>query len=353
MAKKKNKKRRQIIRIILLFILILVASAAYFSYDSYKKIYAPNVVLENSSDKYFYVRTGYDLNDLINALYEKNIVKNRSSFEWVCELKEFQTVKPGRYKLKDGMSNNELINLLRSGNQEPVKVTFTNVRTKDQLAGKVCKNIEADSLSILELLTSSDFAAKYGFNEQTFMTLFIPNTYEFYWNTSAEEFFERMAKEYKSFWTEERKQKARNIGLSQSEVSILASIVELETIKKDERPRVAGVYLNRLKKRMLLQADPTVIFALGDFSINRVLKVHLQIDSPYNTYKYLGLPPGPIYLPSISSIDAVLNAEKHDYIYFCAKEDFSGYHNFAKTLSQHNVNAQKFQSALNKRKIWK
>jgi UPF0755 protein len=203
------------------------------------------------------------------------------------------------------------------------------------------------------MLSSYDFASKYGFNEQTIMTMFIPNTYEFYWNTSADEFFERMADEYKKFWTDERKQKAKNIGLSQSEVSILASIVELETQKKDERPTVAGVYINRLKKKMLLQADPTVVFALGDFTINRVLKIHLETDSPYNTYKYSGLPPGPIYLPSISSIDAVLNFENHDYIYFCAKEDFSGYHNFAKTLAQHNENARKFQQALNKRKIWK
>ncbi|HBF87225.1 MAG TPA: endolytic transglycosylase MltG [Bacteroidales bacterium] len=353
MATKKKNNKKQIIRIILIFFLILIASAAFFSYDSYKKIYAPNVVLKNSSDKFLYVKTGYEFNDLVNLLYEKNLINNRSSFEWVSELKEFSVVKPGRYRLRDGMSNNELINLLRSGNQEPINVTFTNIRTKAQLAGRLGRKIEADSLSIISLLTDSDFCSKYGFTTNTVMTMFIPNTYEFFWNTSAEEFFARMAEEYKAFWTDERKQKANNIGLSQSDVSILASIVELESQKKDERPIIAGVYMNRLKRNMLLQADPTVIYAVGDFTINRVLKVHLQYDSPYNTYKYLGLPPGPIYFPSISAIDAVLNYEKHSYIYFCAKEDFSGYHNFAETMAQHSVNARKFQKALNKRNIMK
>ncbi|MCK9255795.1 MAG: endolytic transglycosylase MltG, partial [Bacteroidales bacterium] len=198
----------------------------------------------------------------------------------------------------------------------------------------------------VKLLKSQDLAKKYGFNENTFLAMFIPNSYEFYWNTSAEQFVERMAKEYKNFWTEERKQKAANLGFSQSEVSTLASIVEAETQKNDEKARIAGVYINRLNIGMLLQADPTVVYATGDFFLKRVLNKHLEINSPYNTYKYSGLPPGPINIPSISSIDAVLNYEKHNYKFFCAKDDFSGYHVFAVTNAQHEANARKYHQAL-------
>jgi UPF0755 protein len=250
------------------------------------------------------------------------------------------------------MSNNELINLLRAGMQEPVKVTFNTVRTKEQLAGKVAKNIEADSLSIITLLNDADFCAKYGFDRYKIITLFLPNTYEFYWNTSAEDFVERMAKEYKNFWNEERKQKAKKIGLTQSEVATLASIVQAEqSIHRSEWPMVAGLYMNRINKGMMLQSDPTLIFAIGDFTINRVLNKDKEIESPYNTYKHIGLPPGPILLPETKAIDAVLNFEKHEFVYMCAKEDLSGYHNFSKTLSQHNIYAQRYREALNKRGI--
>jgi UPF0755 protein len=215
------------------------------------------------------------------------------------------------------------------------------------LAGRIGDQIEADSSSIVAYLTDVTNLSHLGFNAKTIPALFLPNTYEFYWNTDAEKFVEKMKGEYDKYWNEERRNKARAIGLSPVQVSILASIVDKETNKTDEMPRIAGVYLNRLRSGWLLQADPTLVFAVGDFEMKRVLNIHKEVESPYNTYKYTGLPPGPICIPSLQSINAVLNAEKHKYYYFCAKEDFSGYHNFAKTLTEHNRNAARYQRALN------
>lgn len=325
------------------------------AYNMYQKVYQPNVTLENTNDKYFYIYSNYEFSDVVHDLYEKGYIINRESFEWVAEQKAnfINNVKPGRYLLEDGMSNNELVNLLRSGEQVPVKVTFNNVRTTAQLAGKVTKNLECDSTEVYVLLNNKEFVSKYGFNKTTILTLFLPNSYEFYWNTSAEELIGRMADEYKKFWTAERKAKAKKLNLSQSEVAILASIVQAEqSVHSDERPIVAGLYINRLRQGMLLQSDPTIIYGIGDFSIRRVLNKHKTHNSPYNTYMNKGLPPGPINLPSIKSLDAVLNYEQHDYIYMCAKEDFSGYHNFAKTYKQHLVYARKYQAELNKRRIY-
>lgn len=353
MGKSKKKGIRFWVKLLLVFVILLVATSAIGVYHVYKTVYQPNVSTQHLKDGYFYVHTGWNYNDVVNSLYESGVIQNRNTFTWVAERKKYpQLVKPGKYKIKEGMSNNELINLLRSGKQEPVRVTFNNVRTKNQLAGKVSKYIEADSLSIITLLNDAAFCSQYGFDRQKIITLFLPNTYEFYWNTSAEEFVERMAKEYKNFWNEERKQKAKKLGLTQSEVATLASIVQAEqTIHRSEWPRVAGLYINRLKQGMLLQSDPTLIFAIGDFTINRVLNKDKEIESPYNTYKYAGLPPGPILLPETKAIDAVLNYETHDYLYMCAKEDLSGFHNFSKTLSQHNIYAQRYREALNKRGI--
>jgi len=251
------------------------------------------------------------------------------------------------------MNNNELINMLRSGNQAPVNIVLHNIRTKPELASVVQEKLEADSLAVIRLLNNSSYLEDYGLDTETVRAIFIPNTYEFYWNTSAKQFFERMYQEYQKFWTEKKIEKAKKIDLSRLEVITLASIVEEETIKNDERPTIAGVYMNRLRKGMPLQADPTVRYALQDFTIKRILKKHLVIDSPYNTYKNKGLPPGPINMPSIPSINAVLHYEKHDYLFFCAKDDFSGYHAFAKTHAEHVRNARKYQKALNKRKIWR
>lgn len=354
MAKKKSSKKgvpwKKITAIV---VVIIVCLGGVSAWELYSMIYRSNVGFK-ADEKYFYIPTGSGFQDVSNALVQQGIIINQTTFDWVSEQKKYKlNVKPGRYLLENGMSNNELVNLLRSGNQEPVMVTFNNVRFKEELAGKVGKFIEADSTEIINLLNSNSFVSKYGFNTTTFLTIFLPNTYEFWWNTSAEQFVERMTTEYKKFWTTERKQKAKIIGLSQSEVSILASIVQKETNKTDEKPTVAGVYLNRLKKGMLLQADPTLVYANRDFEARRVLNSHKAIDSPYNTYKYKGLPPGPICLPSIESIDAVLNAKSHNYLYFCAKADNSGYHSFASTYSQHLQNAREFQRELNRRKVYR
>lgn len=342
-------------KIIISFILIVAIVGAYIAYDMYKQVYQPNVTLNNTTEKYFYIYSDYQFDDVVHDLYEKGYIINRESFEFVAEKKSNfkNNIHPGRYLLEEGMSNNELIDLLRSGVQIPVRVTFNNVRTTEQLAGKLSKNLECDSIEILDLLNNKEFVSKYGFNRITILTLFLPNTYEFNWSTTAEEAIGRMAVEYKKFWTDERKAKAKKLNLSQSEIAILASIVQAEqSVHSDERPIVAGLYINRIRKGMLLQSDPTIIYGIGDFSIRRVLNRHKDIDTPYNTYKHTGLPPGPINLPSIKSLDAVLNYKSHNYIYMCAKEDFSGYHNFAKTYSQHLVYARKYQHELNKRKIY-
>ncbi|MCB9192484.1 MAG: endolytic transglycosylase MltG [Flavobacteriales bacterium] len=349
-AKKSSTNWKKIVAII---VVIIVCLGGVSAWELYSMIYRSNVEFK-ADEKYFYIPTGSSFQEVSNALVEGGILLNQASFDWVAEQKNYKlNVKAGRYKLERGMNNNELVNLLRSGEQEPVMITFNNVRFKEELAGKVASYIEADSTQIISLLNDSDYANNFGFNTTTLFTLFLPNTYEFWWNTSADEFVERMAAEYKKFWTAERKQKANKLGLSQSEVSILASIVQKETTKNDEKPTVAGVYLNRLKKGMLLQADPTLVYANKDFEARRVLNWHKEIDSPYNTYKYKGLPPGPICLPSIQSIDAVLNAKSHSYLYFCAKADGSGYHSFASTYNEHLKNAREFQRELNKRKVYR
>ena len=341
-------------KFIISFFLIAIGAGSYVVYDLYNRIYQPNVTLHGKQTEFFYIRTGWILQDVVNALYERNYIINRNAFEWVAERKNYRNnVKPGKYLLKEEMSNAQLIDLLRSGEQSPVNVTFNNIRLKEELAARIGGQLEADSTQLLEMLSDPEIARTYGFTKETFVCMFIPNTYEMYWNTSAEELIGRVAKEYTRFWNGDRKAKARKWDLSQSEVTILAAIVNSETAKSDEQPRVAGVYLNRLKKGMRLQADPTLIFALGDFSIKRVLNKHREIGSPYNTYIHAGLPPGPIRIPSIAAIDAVLNSESHSYLYFCAKDDLSGYHNFAKTYKQHIVNARKYQRALNKRRVYK
>jgi UPF0755 protein len=278
-----------------------------------------------------------------------------NSFKWVSKIKKYDLkVKPGKYKIDKGFSNNSIVNLLRSGNQTPVEITFNNIRDINDFAGKVSKKIEADSASLSELFSDSEFIEQFGFEKNTVISMFIPNTYQFYWNTSAKKFFEIMNNYYNEFWTQERIQKAKKIGLNKTEVSVLASIVQAEqAAHNDEKAKIAGLYINRLNMKMLLQSDPTIVFALGDFEKKRVLNEDKEINSPYNTYKFTGLPPGPINMPEISSIDAVLNFEKHNYIFMCAKEDFSGYHYFSTNARQHEIYADRYRNALNKKRIWK
>jgi UPF0755 protein len=281
-------------------------------------------------------------------------IRNRKVLEWVAKKKNYPVfVKPGKYVIDRSLSNNELVNILRGGKQTPVKITFTNIRTLNEIAGKIGGQIEADSAQIIAFFSDPENYKDDGFRKEDVISVFIPDTYEFYWNTSSGRLYSRMLREYKKFWDKERVKKSKEIGLNPAEVSTLASIVDQEATKQDEKPRIAGVYLNRLKRGIPLQADPTIKFALNDFTINRILYKHLEIDSPYNTYKYAGLPPGPIGCPSIDGIDAVLNAEKHEYLYFAAKADFSGYHNFSRTLSEHNRYASQYQRELNKRKIFR
>ncbi|MEZ5105234.1 MAG: endolytic transglycosylase MltG [Draconibacterium sp.] len=319
-------------------------------YQLYQYVFRANV----KHDYVLIVKDNTSFQQLTDVLKENDVLLNFKAFKWVAKKKDFPSMaKPGRYVLEKGMNTNQVVNILRSGLQTPVDVTFNNCRFKEDLAGKVSKYIQADSLSILNLFYDEDQIKEYGFTPETFRAMFIPNTYEFYWTTSAKEFADRMKTEYDRFWNDERKKKAEEIGLTPVEVTILASIVQSETAKREELKTVAGLYVNRLKRGQLLQADPTVKYAVGDFSLKRILNSHLEIDSPYNTYKYAGLPPGPINFPETATIDAVLNYEKHNYIYMCAKEDFSGYHNFARTLAEHNRNAAKYRAALNAEKIWK
>lgn len=323
----------------------------FFSCGSYRDQMKKNTDLKGEKEVFINIPTGSDFEQVKSVFHASGVLIDEKSFESVARSKKYdQKIKPGHYKITQGMTNKDLVNMLKSGRQVPVKVSFHYVRTLPQLCGRIGEKIEADSLSLLEYMSDSKrMEEKYGMNKTMIATMFLPNTYEFYWNTSAEQFADKMYKEYQKFWNDDRKNKAAKLGLSQAEVSILASIVQAEQSKyKTEWPTIAGVYLNRLEKGMLLQSDPTVVYANGDFTISRVLFRHLEIDSPYNTYKYPGLPPGPILIPEPEAIDAVLDYKKHDYLYMCAKDDLSGYHNFAKTLQEHNYNANKYQKALNR-----
>lgn len=344
----------RVIKIILIVFVIGLLFGGIKALSLYRKAFAPNVYLTKTKEVYFYVKTGASYNDVLSDLKSENILKSTKSFEWTANRKNYANhINPGRYLITHRMSNNSLVNMLRSGEQEIVKLTFNNVNTIKEFSERIAKQLEFSSEALSELLTDERTIEKYGFTNYTLPAMFIPNTYDFYWNTSPEKFLDRMHVEYDNFWTDRRKYKAEQIGMTQEEVSTLASIVEKEVIFDDEKRRVAGLYMNRIKQRIRLQADPTLIFALNDYSIRRVLNKHKKLDSPYNTYKIYGLPPGPICIPDIGSIDAVLNYEEHSYIYMCAKEDFSGYHNFAKTLKAHNRNAEAYQRELNKRRIYK
>ena len=346
MAQKKTKKKR-LLTVVGLSVGIVMLLVILAGYRIYRMAMKANVATPDKAPFSLYIPTGADVDQVKDSLYLHHIIIDHTSFEWILQQKDYaHHVRPGHYLVNHGMSNNQLVNMLRGGLQTPVKVTFNNLRTVAQLAGRIGEQLEADSIDIMNLLNNRDTLQALGFTLQTLPAMFLPNTYEFYWNTDADKFVRKMKREYDRFWTDEKKQQARSITLSPVEVSILASIVDKETNKTDEMPRIAGVYLNRLKAGWLLQADPTLVFAVGDFELKRVLNVHKEVESPYNTYKYTGLPPGPICIPSLASINAVLHAEKHNFYYFCAKDDFSGYHNFAKTLTEHNRNAERYQHAL-------
>ena len=346
-SKKLSFKAKVAIALAVFVVIIL----GFTAFNYYMKFFGPNVT---DNHEYLYINTGSGFTDVYRTIREQEMVKDTTSFLWTAQNMEYPgKVKPGRYRLEKGMSNRKLINMLKAGNQEPVKIAFQNVRLKQTLAGMLDKRLETDSASIMNLLDSVSYVDKLGFDTNSVYVMFIPNSYEIYWNTSAEKLIDRMHQEYQKFWTDDRKFAAKNIALSPIQVSVLASIVDAEALHDQEMPAIAGLYMNRYKSGMRLEADPTVIYANNDFGIRRVLNKHLRKESPYNTYLNNGLPPGPIAMPSIKAIDAVLNYSKHDYIYMCAKEDFSGYHAFASTLQEHLVNARKFQQALNDRNIKK
>ena len=351
---KSKKTKNHLVKVIVGAIIIGVLSLSYIAFELYKKVFKANIKFgEDIEERYVFINSTDNFADVVTLLSNYNLLLDTSSFRWVAEKKNYiNNIKAGKYFIHRDMNNNELINLLRSGRQSPVKVTFNNLRSLHEVSLKLSTFLESDSLEIVHAFLDKDFLKENGFNNNNVISIFIPNTYEFYWNTSADKLRDRMLKEYKNFWNKSRIKKANDIKLSFQEISTLASIVEKEqNIRSDERPAIAGLYLNRVKKGMRLESDPTLIFALQDFNINRVLNKDKKVKSPYNTYLNKGIPPGPICIPSINSIDAVLNADKHDYIFMCAKEDFSGYHNFAKDYSQHLINARKYQKMLNKKRI--
>lgn len=332
---------------ILLFILLL---SAFWINHLYTIYYGPNIV----KDHLIFIKEKDTFEQIVKILKENECLTNVASFERFAEIKDYDTnVRPGAYRIKTGWSNNELINILRSGAQSPVMLKFNSVRTLEDLAGKLAKQLMFDSTSFITLFRNDSNSIRMGFVSATFPALFIPNSYSVYWTITPSGFLTRMKREYELFWNDARKQKAKSIGLTSEQVATLASIVQEESNKNEDRAVIAGVYLNRLKKSWPLQADPTIRFALGDFTIRRILTAQLEVDSPYNTYKNAGLPPGPINIPEIAALEAVLNFKVHDYYYFCAKEDFSGYTNFAKTLSEHNRNAKRYQEALSRMKVFK
>ncbi|MDT0293241.1 endolytic transglycosylase MltG [Mesonia ostreae] len=338
-------------KILVIIVILGVVVIAIFSYFIYNTIFSPNTQF-SEQEASVYVSSEDSYQDVLEEL--KPLVKDLSDFDQVAKRKGYVShLKAGRFILKKGMNNNEIINTLRSKN-EPVSVIFNNQERLENLAGRVAQQIEPDSLSLLTVMQDATFLKENDFSAETALSMYIPNQYELYWNTSAEAFRARMLKEYHRFWNTSRLEQAKKINLNPKEVSVVASIVQKETAKVDERKRVAGVYMNRHKNGWKLDADPTVIYAVkkanNDFDtvIKRVLYKDLEIESPYNTYRNRELPPGPIAMPDISSIDAVLQNENHDYFYFVANPENPGYHKFAKTLRQHNNNRQDYVRWINK-----
>ncbi|MDD4515114.1 endolytic transglycosylase MltG [Massilibacteroides sp.] len=339
--------KRNVIILVFSLLFIIGAGSAYYIYTI---LYGQTYKLKETVYLYIDESKNFDgLCDQLSGIVPKKDLKH---FRLLADYLEYpDNMKTGKYAVINGMSQMQLINTLRRGQQTSVRLTFNNIRLKKDLAERLAEQLMVNEQSILSRLNDSVYCDSLGFSTETINVMFIPNTYEVYWNISADGLFQRMKREYDNFWTEKRRNKAKEIGLTPVEVSILASIVEEETAARDEYPIVAGLYLNRLNRNIPLQADPTVKFAVGDFSLQRILYVHLEVDSPYNTYKHTGLPPGPLRTPSIRSIDAVLNHTVHKYLYMCAKEDFSGRHNFAITLAEHNRNAERYRAELNRRQI--
>jgi len=336
-------------KILVIIALLGLVGCAIFTYYIYNAIFVPNTAFENEKATLF-ISSDASFNEVLEDI--SPLLQDVESFVTVAKKKKYSgNIKPGKYEIKKGMNNNDIINSLRVNNM-PVRVSFNNQESLESLSSRISSQIEADSVSLLKAFKDSKFLSTNKITKNTALGMYVANSYEFFWNTSAEDFRDRMLKEYTKFWSVNRLAKAKKIGLTQNEVISLAAIVQKETVKIDERPRVAGVYMNRIKKGMLLQADPTVVYAVKKATgvqLKRVLFEHLKINSKYNTYLYTGVPPGPITMPDISAIDAVLNYEKHQYYYFVANIKKMGYHQFAKTLAQHNNNAVAYRNWVSKR----
>jgi len=347
--KKKHKRKIKLIILTTLFLFTLILLIVLLKFYYYSFINNVKIIKDS---EYIYIPTGSTYEDVLKILTENKILKDVISFEILAELKGYKkNVKPGRYKIKRGMNTNKIINLLKYGLQEPVSIKISSFINPKYLSKYLGKNLELNEQVIYNTLKNEEYAKKFGFTSENFWSMFLTGNYSIIWNISLDSLFLFFYTEYKKFWNEERKKKLEKLKLTDKEVIILASIVQLETSKFDEMPRIAGVYYNRLKKNMLLQADPTIIAALGHISIKRITKEHLSIDSKYNTYKNKGLPPGPICLPNRKVIDAVLNLEFHNFLYFCAKTDGSGYHVFAENYYEHLKNAKKYWKKLNELNI--
>lgn len=317
-----------------------------FTFYAYQIVYTPNILVEKEG-KVFKISKGDTYRDVLQSLGNGGYVNDMVSFSFLARLRDYDKhVHPGVFGLSANMTNLQALEVLEGAQQVPVAITFNNVRMISELAPKITKNTAVTPEEFEAAIKRFVEDNKDGFTKDNILAMFVPNTYEVYYNITGDELVQRMNDEYKQFWNEKRLKKADSLGMTPIEVNILASIVRAEASKDEEAPRIAGLYLNRLRKDIALQADPTLVFAVGDFTLKRVLNTHKEIDSPYNTYMHTGLPPGPINMPPIRFIEAVLNAENHNYIYMCAKEDFSGMHNFARTLAEHNVNAAKYQKAL-------
>lgn len=347
MAKGKGKYGK-----IILFVFLIGLGAG--GYWAYKNVFRSNVHLNGKKFTYIYIPTGAKFEDVLDELYSQNIIDDHESFEWMAKEMDLpENVNPGKYRIGADMSNRSIVKMIVNGKQEKVKLFFNSqIRTKEQFMAYVTEKLEIDLGDLEEYCSNEEvLGEKYGLNSENFMCLIVPETYEVNWTTHIDDFFEILKKSYDEVWTKERRNKAKAIGYPVPEVITLASIVQSESAIKSEQQKIAGVYINRLKKDMKLQADPTIVFANQSFEVQRVLSSDKDIDSPYNTYMYKGLPPGPICLVTTAAVDAVLNYSKHDYIFFCAKCDFSGYSKFTSDYAEHQKNAKEYQNALNQRGI--
>ena len=347
MAKGKGKYGK-----IILFVLMIGLGAV--GYWAYTNVFKSNVHLNGKKFTYIYIPTGARFEDVLDELYSQNIIDDHESFEWMAKEMDLpENITPGKYRIGADMSNRSIVKMIINGKQEKVKLFFNSqIRTKEQFMAYVAEKLEIDLGDLEEYCSNEEvLGEKYGLNSENFMCLIVPETYEVNWTTHIDDFFEMVKKSYDEVWTKERRSKAKAIGYSVPEVITLASIVQSESTIKGEQQKIAGVYINRLKKDMKLQADPTIVFANQSFDVQRVLSSDKDIDSPYNTYMYNGLPPGPICLVTTAAIDAVLNYTKHNYIFFCAKCDFSGYSTFTSDYSEHQKNAKEYQNALNQKGI--